>query len=234
MVDQWRLQSALSEFAETLVSTYDVGEVLYRFSDHVTDVLDIDGSGVSVLDESGHLRFVTATNAVVERVERVQEQYGQGPCVEATAKEMLLAITDLKETHDRWDPYLPEALDAGLRSVLAVPMRANDQTIGALNAYHSEPREWTREEVAAVSTLSDMATAYVLLAGQVQTSQERADQLQHALNSRVVVEQAKGILASRNDEPLEDAFQRLRNHARSRNATVHQVARDIVDGELKL
>lgn len=234
MVDQLRFQTALGEFARTLVGQYDVGEVLYRLSDHVTDVLGIDGCGVSVLDDEGSLRFITATNATVERVERIQEETGQGACVESAGKGVVVTVADLRDYTSRWFDFAPGALDAGLHSVMAIPMGADDQTVGALNAYRFAPSEWAREEVEAAMTLSAMATAYVLLAGQVEGSQKRAAQLQQALDTRVVIEQAKGMLAAKRDEPLEQTFERLRRHARDRNLKIHDVARQVVEGRLDL
>lgn len=234
VLDQQRLQAALSEFAGTLVQSYEVGDVLYRFSDSVTHVLDVDGSGVSVLDGDGALRFVTATNAAVDRVERLQERGGAGPCVEAASTETVMAISDLRAHQERWPGYVPGALDAGLHSVMSLPMRAKDQTVGALNTYRMSPHEWTDEEIGAAQTLSAMATAYVLMAGEIQSSQQRAEQLQHALQSRVVIEQAKGVLATQHDEGLDAAFERLRRYARSHNASAHQVAQEVVERRLTI
>lgn len=234
MVDQQRLQAALNEFAHTLVSQYEIGQVLHRLSDHVTEVVDAAGCGVSILDADDDLRFVSATSAPVERVERYQEEAGHGPCAEAAAHGTVVAVADLVQRGARWAEFTPAAVDAGVRSVLAVPMRATEQTMGALNVYRFEVHQWDRAEVEAATTLTAMATAYVLLAGRIESSQQRAQQLQRALDSRVVVEQAKGMLAAQHDESPDQAYTRLRQHARDHNLAVRQVARDVIDERLDL
>lgn len=234
MVDQRRLQAALNEFARTLISAYEIGQVLYRLSDHVTQVVSADGCGVSIMDRDGELRFVTATNAVVERIERIQEEGGHGPCVTSASQGTVVAVTDLGEDHFRWPEFADAALQNNLRAVLAIPMLATDHAVGALTIYRFDAYKWEREEIEAATTLSAMATAYTLLAGRIESSQQRAEQLQHALDSRVVIEQAKGMLAVQNDESLDQAFARVRQYARDHNVSVHQVARELVEERLRL
>lgn len=233
MVDQERLQSALREFAHTLVRRYEVGDVLYRLSDDVTDVLGVAGSGVSLL-EGGVLRFVTATNDTVEEVERLQDHFGQGACVEATTTKAAIVVDDLHTALDRWPKFAPAALDRGLAAVLGIPMHLEGATIGALNVYDDQPRAWSDAAVTAAQVLADMATAYIAMVGKLRSAEQLADQLQHALDSRVVIEQAKGVLATTHDIDVSEAFERLRRHSRNNNRRLHDVATEVVDGVLEL
>lgn len=233
MVDQHRLHRALRDFAHTLVRRYDVGDVLYRLSDDVTDVLGVTGSGVSLLDD-GVLRFITATSDQIEEVERLQDQYEQGACEEATTTATAIAVCDLRMETDRWPKFAVAAVEHGLSAVLGIPMHVEDTTIGALNVYHDQPRAWTDEEISAAQLLADMASAYIVMVGQLHSVEELAGQLQHALDSRIVIEQAKGVLARSHASDMSTAFEVLRRYARSNNRNLHAVAADVVDGTLEL
>jgi GAF domain-containing protein len=144
MVDQQRLQFVLREFTHTLVRRYDVGEVLYQLSDHVTDVLGVTGSGVSILDDADVLVFVTATNEQVEQVERLQQRFQEGPCGDDAATGAAAIIADLGRSADRWPKYAPSAVERGMRGVMGIPMGFDGTAIGALNVYSSEPRNYRR------------------------------------------------------------------------------------------
>jgi GAF domain-containing protein len=233
MVDQQRLQSALRRFASTLVRRYEVGDVLYRLSDTVSDVLGVTGSGVSVLDD-GVLRFVTASSETVADVERLQDHFEQGPCKDAAATTTSVVINDLVAHRERWPKFAPAAVDHGLSAALGIPMHVDGTTVGALNVYDAAPRAWTDEEITAAQLLADMATAYIVMVGQLRSAEQLAEQLQHALNSRIVIEQAKGVLAKTHDIDVSVAFELLRRYARNHNRNLHQIAGEVVDGTLHL
>ena len=233
MVDQQRLQSALRGFASTLVRRYEVGDVLYRLSDTVSDVLGVAGSGVSILDND-LLRFVTATSETVAEVERLQDHFEQGPCRDAAATTTTVVIDDLAAHRERWPKFAPAAVDRGLSAALGIPMHIDGTTVGALNVYDAAPRAWIAEEVTAAQLLADMATAYVVMVGQLRSAEQLAEQLQHALDSRIVIEQAKGALARDHDIDVSAAFELLRRYARKHNRNLHDVAAEVVDGTLHL
>lgn len=233
MVDHQRFQTALREFAHTLVRRYEVGDVLYRLSDDVTDVLGVAGAGVSILTD-GMLRFVTATSEQVEQVERLQDHYEQGPCDEAATTATAVVVDDLRAEVDRWPKFAPAAIEHGLRAVLGIPMHLDGTSIGALNVYDDQPRSWTDDELTTAWLLADMATAYIVMVSQLQTAEQLADQLQHALDSRVVIEQAKGALARAHDIDVSTAFDLLRRHARNTQRRLHDVAGEVVAGTIRL
>lgn len=233
MPDQQRLYSALTEFAHTIVRDYDTGHMLDLLSDHVVGSLGIDGAGVSLADEEGRLQFVTATDEVVARVEQLQAAVGQGPCHEAFHAKSPVVINDLGAI-TRWSKFTPGALEAGMTSAVGIPMAVGEHCIGALNLYHRSLRTWSEDEVVVARLLADMATGYIIHAARLEKSKRLAEQLQHALDSRIVIEQAKGMIAARQQIDLNDAFGLLRIHARSHNLRLHDAAQEVVEGLLNL
>jgi GAF domain-containing protein len=228
VVDQALFLRILSEFARTLVGRYQVGDVLYELVERLTGVLDVAGAGVS-LGEADHVRFVTGVGETVVRVEEVQESAQEGPCTEAYRDGKVVTIPDLREVTGKWDDYRPAALDNGFLAVAAIPMMVDSQSIGALNLYNHQTRQWSDDDLAAARVLADMATSYIINASELEQAQRTAEQLQEALGSRIVIEQAKGILAADGTLGMDEAYQVLRRHARSHNASLRSVAEAVVN-----
>jgi len=224
---------ALSAFAQTLVRSYDVGEVLYDLSDSVVQVLGATSGGVSLGAPDGSLRFVTATDDASTGAEMLQTESQEGPCNTAFSTGATVLVPDLKE-EQRWSQFTPGALGLGFRAVAGIPMCYEDRRLGALNVYYDRPVDWPPEDVEAAQLLADVATGYVRNLRQFDESRRLTEQLQHALDSRVVIEQAKGILAERLGTDVAAAFQLLRSHARGTGNRLHDVARDIVAGRLQI
>jgi GAF domain-containing protein len=231
MADQSALRRAFGDYARTIAGRYDIGEVLYRLTDQIVDVLGVSGAGVSLGDGDNNLQFVTATDQPTTAAEEGQIEAREGPCHDAFRSGEPVTVSDLS-ADERWPAFRPAALGAGMHAVAGIPMLSEDQRVGALNIYSAAPREWPADDLADAQLLADMATGYIINARILTASQQRAAQLQHALDSRVVIEQAKGIIAERHQVTTAEAFSRLRARARSRNAKVHDVARAVVDGHL--
>jgi GAF domain-containing protein len=159
-------------------------------------VLGVQGAGVSLAGEDGTLRFATATDERVMRVEECQLELDEGPCHEAWRSGQIVCEVDLNRSR-RWPTYTPVALETGWQAVAGVPMIVEDQHIGALNLYRSQPDEWSPDELQSAQLLTDMAAGYIINARALTESAQLAEQLQRALDSRVVIEQAKGVLAGR-------------------------------------
>lgn len=227
MVHHAAFVQAVGDYAQALLTDYDIGTVLYRLTDHVTAVLGVHGAGVSLADASPELTFVAATDGTVAAIEEEQIARHEGPCHEAYGTGGLVAVADL-EHDDRWPSYRPVAVQLGIHAVLGVPMPIGERRIGALNVYARERHDWSDEEIQIARALADMASGYVLNAGRLERARTLSQQLQHALGSRIDIEQAKGILAERHRITPADAFNRLRSHARSTNTRVHDLARRIV------
>lgn len=227
MYDHQLYLRTLSEFARTLLTPYDVHAMFNQLADRVTSVLGLAGSGVS-LAHGGRLELDTALGEDVAAVELVQERTQVGPCVTAFRSGEIVAVPDLREVPSRWPEYVRVAVEVGILAVASIPMRLGDVTVGALDLYAREVRDWPQEELDAAVVLTDMATVYLINASHHRKQVELTEQLQHALDTRLVIEQAKGMLAVRLSITPEQAFERLRTHARSRSASVQAVAEAVV------
>jgi len=224
---------ALSAFAKTLVRRYDVDAVLTDLLGRVVQVLELSGGGVS-LWEAGDPRFVSAVSTAARELEEVQSVTGQGACVLAYRTGHVVAVPDLVEEESRWPDYCATAAEHGVRAVLGVPLVLDERPIGALNLYAPTPREWKPDEVQLAELLAHMATSYVVNANTLDQQRQLNDQLHEALESRVVIEQAKGIVASTRGVTVEEAFGLIRKHARDHNSKLHAVADAIVHAGLRL
>lgn len=228
-----RLYVALREFAQTITNPFEIGDVLYRLNDTATDILEADGSGIMLVDGRGDLQFVTATDSRTAQVEALQDSLGDGPCYEAFRMSKRNIIEDLGDI-DRWEDYPEQAMGLGFHSIAALPLRAHGETLGALNVYREAAGAWSDEHVEAAELLADIVSGYILSARRLEASQALAQQLQIALDSRVIIEQAKGVLAARIGIDVDMAFDVLRRFARSRNALLHDVARRVVHEALEI
>src|SRR5581483_1423416 len=133
--DEELLTSVLSEFAHTLAGRFDVSEVLYRLAEHVIEILGVAGAGVSVVDDGGRLRPVTAPNELTRTLESVEEEHQQGPCVDAFHSGEVVVVSRLAEDAHRWPEWSAAAAECDVQSVLGVPLRVHEQSLGALNIY---------------------------------------------------------------------------------------------------
>jgi GAF domain-containing protein len=232
MVDRNALLRACGEFVRTIVCQYDIDEVLSRVTVQIAETLSASGAAVSLAEE-GRLRFVAATDPGLAAVEGTERGIAEGPTHEAWRTGRAVAVADLRSS-GRWPCYAAVALLAGQRAVAGVPMTVADECIGAVTIYHTDAYAWPVEDLDAAELLADMAAGYIANQRALERSRRLAGELQQALDSRVIIEQAKGVLAERHGLDADAAFERLRRHARSHNRTLHAVARDVVAGTLDL
>jgi GAF domain-containing protein len=218
----------LRQFARTMVSNYDLPQALYDLSDSLVEVLQATAAGVALLD-GDKLRFVTATSEQAARAEEGQERFQSGPCLDSIRQNRPVVVEDIRDFRDTWPEYAPAAEDIGFRGILGLPLVLDDRRVGSLDVYHAEPRQWTEDEVDAAQALADVGAAYILNASELTERQRTAEQLQSALESRVVIEQAKGVLAERLGIPTEDAFQRIRATARQQSTKLILICRRVID-----
>ena len=226
MVDKDRLLEVLTGFAHTMAGDYELSDVLYRLTDDVVAVLDIAGAGIAVADEEDVLRYATASDDDVTALERVQEEHQVGPCAEAFRTQEPVLVTDIATRQD-WIAYRKAAGDRGFDAVAGIPLSLASERFGALNLYDSDVHEWTAEEIAAARVLADMAAGYMVHA-RLRDTRALAEQLQRALDTRLVIEQAKGVLSAEYDIDVDRAFELLRRHSRNHNATLRTVAEAVV------
>jgi GAF domain-containing protein len=229
-----RLARAFVEFSDTLVRDYDVVEFLSRLCRRSVEILGVTGSGALLTDGADRLQVVAASTEQVTVLETLQIQRQEGPCVDAYRSGRQVAAPDLRQTARRWPAFTPRALGAGIAGVCAFPMRLRADRIGALNVFQAAPGPFDQAAVLAGQALADVATIAILQARAVEDAARLAGQLEHALKSRVVVEQAKGILAERLGIDPEEAFARLRRHGRRHGLHLAVLARQVVDGTFTL
>lgn len=230
MGDHEVLFDVLRRFARTMTSHHDLSGVLQELCDHASEVFGAAGAGVSVFDDQGLLRFVTATDEVIVAAEQTQERERAGPCYASLEAMGPVAVGDVRTVRDRWPGYARTLEEQGLHSVLGLPLVLSDRRIGAIDVYDRPPRDWSSSKVAAAGVLADVATAYLANAGELARSRRTTEQLQHALDGRIVIEQAKGKLSESANVSMDEAFTMMRAWARNSRQTVRAVARQVIDG----
>jgi GAF domain-containing protein len=228
---------AFVEVADTLVDDYDIIALLDRLAGHCVELLAADAAGILLADPRGKLRVVASTNEQTAWMELLQLQADEGPCVESFRTAAAVSIVDLVEAGHRW-PRFAAALTAALpdhepyRSVHALPLRLRGEPIGALNLFHRQPGPLPPADLALGQALADVATIGILSERAINRSEVLNEQLQAALNSRVIIEQAKGVLAERGDIDMNAAFDSLRRYSRDNNLKLGDIARQIIDSGL--
>lgn len=227
MAGQDLLTYEVSAFARTLARGAAVGEVLGDLAERLTALLGLTGAGVSVL-ESGFIRFTAATEDRAAALERVQEAGQAGPGVDACRTGMAVTVADLPQTPRGWSRYQQAACDAGIAAVASVPMRHGDESIGALDLYSASRRDWSAADLGVIGILADMATGYLVHARELDRQERINEQLREALDSRIVIEQAKGVLAAERRISVDEAFEVLRRHARRHSTSLRSVAEAVV------
>jgi GAF domain-containing protein len=226
------LARTLVELADTLVDDFDVVELLSRLTERCLDVLDVAAAGIMLAGPDGVLRVMASSSETMRVLELFEVQAQEGPCLDCFNTGESVVNEDLATVNGRWPRFAAEALEAGFRSVHAVPLRLRGTIIGALNLFHLDAGEMRPADVVAAQALADVATIAILQHRAVLEAQQLNEQLQHALNSRIVIEQAKGMVAERLGLDMEQAFTVLRSHARNNNLRLADIATDVIAGRL--
>ena len=233
MYDQSLFLQTLSRFAIVLPARYDLETTLNELTESVTSVLGLLVSGVTMADD-GRLRYVTSAFRASGALERDHANRHPCPCRDAYATGEVVRVTDLREESARWPESAANATRVGVAGVAGIPMRLADQIVGTLNLYSTEPREWSDSDIAAAGVLADVATSYVVNACNLRQQEQLSEQLQEALESRIVIEQAKGVTAQQRSVTIDQAFELLRRHARNNNTSLRIVADAIVHVGLRV
>ena len=224
------LSDTFVDLADTMVADFDVIEFLHVLTDRSVALLAASAAGVMLADPRGELRVAAASSEEAGLLELFQLQNDQGPCLECFRTGRPVTAADLAGPAPRWPRFAAAALQAGFATVEALPMRLRDQTIGALNLFRAEPEPLDPADLRIGQALADVATIGLLHERNVRRRDTVAEQLQAALNSRVIIEQAKGKLAERLSIDMDRAFTMLRDYARASNQRLTDVARDFVTG----
>jgi GAF domain-containing protein len=216
--------------ADTLVGDYDIAEFLHSLVARCAALLTADTAGVLLETADGKLRLAAALSDEMRVIEELEMTLGQGPCLEAYRAGEQVIVEDLETSQERWPEITPKLLALGMRAACAFPLRLRGDRIGALNLYRAAPGRFHDDDISLGQAFADVAAIGILQERKFAAAQERAEQLQHALDSRVLIEQAKGVIAERHGVTPQEAFERLRSYARSRNLKLHEVGRQVTEG----
>jgi GAF domain-containing protein len=229
-MDEQLLSETFVELTDTMVAGFDVIDFLHLLTDRSVRLLEASAAGLLLADPRGDLRVVAASSERARLLELFQLQNDQGPCLDCFRTGQPVAAPDLSAETQRWPRFAATARDFGFAAVQALPMRLRDQIIGALNLFRAGTGPFDPADMRVGQALADVATISLMHERALRRSETLNEQLQTALNSRVIIEQAKGKLAERLHLDMDQAFNVLRNHARNRNQRLSDLARALVDG----
>ncbi len=226
------LLAAFIEFADTFVDDYDVVEFLHRLAVRCVELVDASEAGIMLADGDGTLRYIASSSERMRLVELFELQQDQGPCLDAYHAGLPVVCGTIDDARTRWPRFTPQFRDAGFASVSALPMRLRTEVIGALNLFSSTAGPLSTEDQMVAQALADIATIGILQQRALRDAHIVTSQFGAALESRIVIEQAKGIVAERTHVSIDAAFTLLRGYARGHNRLLSQTALEIIDGTL--
>lgn len=232
MTDESLLTATLLELADTLVGDFDLTDLFVRLVDHCVTVVGVSAAGLMLVSPGGDLRMAASSSHEMQVVELFEIQSQEGPCLDSYHSGDQVVNVDLATARARWPRFAPLAIEAGFCSVHALPMKLRDSVLGAINLFNDYPGELAASDLAAGKALADMATIAILQHRAAIHAKVINENLQNALNDRLVIEQAKGVLAERAGLQIEEAFVTMRNHARNHNLRLVDVARQVIEGGL--
>jgi transcriptional regulator with GAF, ATPase, and Fis domain len=227
-----RLVHVFVELADTLVEEFDVVDFLQTLTERCVELVDADAAGLMLDDQRGALQPVAYTDESARLLELFELQRGEGPCLDCFATGRRIANIDLNLATDRWPVFAEAARDLGYTTCHALPLRLRSQVIGALNLFATRPAELSADHLAVVQGLADIATIGLLHERAARDQLAVSEQLQTALQSRILIEQAKGVLSARTGTSVEGAFRLMRAHARRTGSLLTTVAEGVVAGSI--
>ncbi|MER5660157.1 GAF and ANTAR domain-containing protein [Streptomyces mirabilis] len=228
-MNQQLLAKTFVELADNLVADFDLIDFLRLLTDRCVGMLDASAAGVLLADRDGKLRVMAASDEQVRLLELFQLQNDEGPCLDCFRTGTPVIVPDLTREIARWPRFVTAAHRSGFGAVQALPMRLRDETVGALNLFRATPGPFDLAATPLAQALADVATISLLQQRSSRRSTVLNEQLQTALNSRVLIEQAKGKLSERQSIDMEQAFTALRGYARAHNRRLSDVARAFID-----
>jgi GAF domain-containing protein len=231
MAREQELLAAFTEFADTFVDDYDVVDFLHRLATRCVELVDAAEAGIMLADRDGTLHYVASSSERMRVIELFELQHDEGPCLDAYRDNAAIHL-DLSDADSRWPHFAAHAREDGFASVSALPMRLRNEVIGALNVFSMSPTPLDEADRMVAQSLADIATIGILQQRALNDARVVTSQLEAALESRVAIEQAKGIVAERRGVTIDVAFTLLRSYARTNNRMLQQIALDIIDGSL--
>lgn len=218
--------------ADTLVNDFDIADLFDRLTNACVEVLGAAAAGLMLADPRGTLQLMASSSAVMRTLELYEMSHGQGPCLDCfgTGQQVTVDLREPEATR-RWPEFTPQARAMSFVVVQALPMRLRGETIGALNLFHTAESRLSEKDTALGQALADIATITILQRRALSSSELLAEQLQTALNERIVIEQVKGLLAERGGLDVDEAFAVLRDFCRSSRLPLTRTARELLAGE---
>jgi len=227
-----RIAETFVELADTLVADFDVIDFLHILADRSVELLDADAAGIMLADQRGGLHPVASSTEEARLVELFEQQSNEGPCLDCFRTGQAVGREDLPALRASWPSFTARLEDLGFSAAQAIPLRLRTQVIGALNIFRIEPGLLTAPDFRLGQAFADVATVGLLQERAMSASGALAEQLQTALNSRIVLEQAKGMLAERAGLQMGEAFKLMRDHARGRGELLSDVAARVINGTM--
>jgi hypothetical protein len=222
-----RVLDAVVSLVDNLLDDFDVFDLLTELTERCADLLDIAAAGFLLANPLGQLRLLAATSEQTHELELFQLQADEGPCLECYATGEPVSVADLRAAKSRWPRFVPTALEAGIASVHAVPMRAAGIVLGSLGLFGTRSGELTKADLLVGQTLAHIACV-AILQEHPPTPSTVIPQLRSALTRRIVVEQAKGFLRAHLDVSVDEAFSLLRRYARTHGEHLTEVSRQLM------
>jgi GAF domain-containing protein len=227
-----RIVGMFVEFADTMLDEFDIVEFLHRLLDHSMGLLNRPEAGLLLADATSTLQVAAFSSERSQALERLQSQSQEGPCWESYRRSEVVYSEDLEMEGERWPAFAAAALASGIRSVHSVPMRVRGETIGGFNLFGGVAGRISVRDLPLAQGFADVAAVAILQERTVRETREIMEQLQRALDSRVLIEQAKGILAERAHVGVDAAFVSIRAYSRARNLRLSVVARDVIENRI--
>jgi transcriptional regulator with GAF, ATPase, and Fis domain len=232
MTREERLTDTFVVLADTLVDSYDIIDFLHTLAERCVELLDISAAGIMLADPNGQLRHAACSSEQMRLVELFELQIEEGPCFDAYHQQASVRCAVASAAASRWPRFAPHASEAGFLGVSAVPLRLRAEVVGALNMFSSTAKSLDDTELRVAQAMADVATIGILQERALRDSRTFSAQLQVALESRIAIEQAKGILAEHRGISVDEAFALLRGFARNHNMLLSETARQVVNGSL--
>jgi GAF domain-containing protein len=224
-----RLATIFVEVADTLVDEFDLIDFLHMLTDRAASLVDAAAVGIVLADPRGRLEFMAGSDENVKLLELFQLQSHEGPCLEAFQTGRAVINIDLAAAAGRWPKFAPRATALGFHAVHAFPLRLRQQVIGAMNVFGTtKGGDFGDTDVTVMQALADVASIALIQERAIRRGEVLTEQLQGALNSRVIIEQAKGAVAQARGVSVDEAFASIRRYARANNQRLTEVAQTIV------
>ncbi|MFW7415872.1 GAF and ANTAR domain-containing protein [Demequina sp. SO4-18] len=228
-----RISAAFVAVADTLTTDFDAVDLLHTLVNDCVEILDMKAGGLLLADGSGELQLMTSTSEAAEFVEVMQLAADSGPCIECYTRGVAVSVSDIDDEESKWPEFRRVALAQGIHSALATPMKLRGRVIGTMNLFAERTGHVSARDAAVAQALADVATIGLLQERVIRESQLIEEQLHRALDSRVMIEQAKGVIASSLSVSMDEAFALIRKYSRDRNVTIRAVAEGISGREIR-